>query len=100
MLILLPLDSRDSEEAQLTNLSKVTTWGLVDLQEGKVQKIDFYDDWEAIDDYFECVVVVSAQDDIEAFKEQSIPVLEAQMQRSIDDVMEAFLFRELYEIEQ
>ena len=98
MLILLPLDGKEVEEAQLVNLDKVGAWGLVDLQEGKIQKVDFFDDWQEIEEFFECVVVVSQDDDIAAFVEDSIPVLEAQMQRSIDDVMEAYLFRELYEV--
>jgi len=98
MLILLPLDSNKEEEAKLTNLDKVVTWGLVHLEDGKIQKIDFYDDWEEIEEFFDNVVVVSQDDNIEAFVEQSIPVLEAQMQRCVDDVIEAFLFRELYEV--
>ena len=98
MLILLPLDSDKVEEAKLINLDKVVTWGLVNLEDGKIQRVDFYDDWEEIEEFFDNVVVVSQDDNIEAFVEQSIPVLEAQMQRSIDAVIEAFLFRELYEV--
>ena len=100
MLILLPLDSKEIESAQLVNLDKVDTWGLVDLQEGKIQKIDFFDDWTSIEEFFDCVVVVDKGDDVWPFMEQSIPVLEAPMQRSIDDVIEAFLFKELYEVTQ
>ena len=98
MLILLPLDKRDVEEAQLTNLDKVVVWGLVDLQDGKVQKIDFFEDWTTIEEFFDCVVVMDKGDYVWPFMEQSIPVLEAPMQRSIDDVIEAFLFKELYEV--
>ena len=100
MLILLPLDGKEIEEAKLTNLDKVIVWGLVDLQEGKVQKIDFFEDWTTIEAFFDCVVVADKGDDVWPFMEQSIPVLEAPMQRSIDDVMEAFLFKELYEVTQ
>ena len=98
MLILLPLDGKDAEEAKLTNLDKVVVWGLVDLQDGKVQKIDFFDDWTTIEAFFDCVVVADKGDYVWPFMEQSIPVLEAPMQRYIDDVIEAFLFKELYEV--
>ena len=98
MLILLPLDSKEIEEAQLTHLEDVVTWGLVDLQEGRVQKVDFYDDWNSIEEMFECVVVADKGDYVWPFMEQSIPVLEAPIQRSVDDVIEAFLFKELYEV--
>ncbi len=98
MLILLPLDGKDEEEARLINLDKVVIWGLVDLQDGKVQKIDFFEDWTRIEEMFDCVVVADKGDNVWPFMEQSIPVLEAPMQRSIDDVIEAFLFKELYEV--
>jgi hypothetical protein len=98
MLILLPLDGRDMEVSQLTNLDKVVAWGLVDLQDGKVQKIDFYATWEEIEAFFDCVVVADKGDYVWPFMEQSIPVLEAPIQRTIEDVIEAFLFKELYEV--
>ncbi len=98
MLILLPLDGRDADASQLTNLDKVAAWGLVDLQEGKVQKMDFYETWEEIEEFMDCVVVADKGDYVWPFMEQSIPVLEAPMQRSIEDVIEAFLFKELYEV--
>jgi hypothetical protein len=98
MLILLPLDGRDVDASQLVNLDKVAAWGLVDLQEGKVQNIDFYTTWEEIEEFFDCVVVADKGDYVWPFMEQSIPVLEAPVQRSIEDVIEAFLFKELYEV--
>ena len=98
MLILLPLDSKDPEEAKLAHLDKVKVWGLVDLESGKVQKIDFYEDRHEIGDFIDCVVVASKYDDVWPFVEESIPVLEAPIQRYIDDVIEAFLYKELYEV--
>jgi len=69
------------------------------LEEGKVQKIDFHEgEWQSIDEFFECVVVKSKDDYVWPFFEQSIPVLEAPFQDTIEEVMEAFLFKELYEV--
>ncbi len=100
MLILLPLDSKDLDEAKLCRLDDVAVWGLVDLQDGKIQKIDLSEGaWQDIEEYFDCVVVTNKMEYVWPFKEQSIPVLEAPTQRYIDDVIEAFLFKELYEVE-
>jgi hypothetical protein len=98
MLILLPLDQDDINIAKLVNLDKVKFWGLVDLAEGKVQNCTFYEDRTKIVDYIDCVVVASKNDYIWPFMEESIPVLEAPIQREFDDVIEAFLFKELYEV--
>ncbi len=99
MLILMPLDSEDLEQAKLCKIEEAKKWGLFDLQEGKVKKVDLFDDWQEIDIFFDCVIVISKLEYVWPFKEQSIPVLEAPMQREIDDVIEAFLFKELYEVE-
>ncbi len=98
MLILLPLDKKDADEARLVNLDSVGTWGLVSLEDGRVQTIEYYDTWEEIEEFFDCVVVADKGDYVWPFMEQSIPVLEAPIQRSIEDVMEAFIFKELYEV--
>ncbi len=98
MLILLPLDSDDPPKAKLVSLEKVVVWGLVDLESGKIRKIDFYEDRHEIEDFVDCVVVTSKYEHIWPFVEESIPVLEAPVQRSIEDVIEAFLFKELYEV--
>jgi hypothetical protein len=69
------------------------------LIEGKVRDVEFYDRWEDIQEIFDCVIVTSKLEYVWPFKEQSIPVLEAPTQRYVDDVIEAFLFKELYEVE-
>jgi len=98
MLILMPLDSKDLDEAKLSKIEEVKIWGLFELVEGKVKDVGFYDNWEDIEEFFDCVIVTSKLEYIWPFKEQSIPVLEAPTQRYVDDIIEAFLFKELYEV--
>ncbi len=95
MLILMPLDKKDGK---LTNIDKVKVWAMYELQEGKIQEIKYFDDWQDIDEFIDCVVVADRRDYVWPFFEQSIPVLEAPTQREIDDVIEAFLFKELFEV--
>jgi hypothetical protein len=68
------------------------------LSEGKVQKIEYLDDRTKYTEWIDVVVVASKDDYVWPFMEESIPVLEAPVQREIDDVIEAFLFKELYEV--
>ncbi len=98
MNILLPLSSSSIDDAMLVNLDKVVSWGFFNLMEGRVQKFEFYDDRNDIKEMIDCVIVASKDDYIWPFMEESIPVLEAPVQREIDDIVEAFLFKELYEI--
>ena len=98
MLILIPVKQKD-ENSEIEHILKNPYWAMITLEEGKVQKIDFYEgDWKEIDEFFDVVVVKSKDDYVWPFFEHSIPVLEAPFQNTIEEIMEAFLFKELYEV--
>ena len=98
MKILIPVNEKN-ENAQIEHILKNKFWAMVTLEEGKVQQIDFYEGaWEDIDEFFDVVIVKDKNDYIWPFIEQSIPVLEAHSQETIEEIMEAFLFKELYEV--
>jgi len=99
MNILMPVKEKNGIETKLEHTLKNPYWAMVNLHEGKVKDINFYEGaWEEIDEFFEVVVVKSKDDYVWPFFEQSIPVLEAPFQESIEEVMEAFIFKELYEV--
>ncbi len=98
MLILIPVDSNDKESASLVMTDEAKYWALLELNEGKVQKIDFYEDRHKIEDFVDVVILASKNDYCWQFIEEDIPILIAPFQRSIDDIVEAFLFKELHEL--
>ena len=98
MIILMPLSAKEEDEGKLVNLDKVVIWGIFDLQEGRVQKIEYFEDRHEYKAMIDVVVVADKNDYVWPFMEESIPVLEAPIQRDIEDVIEAFLFKELYEV--
>ena len=98
MNILIPVKEKNNN-SELEHILKNSYWAMVNLEEGKVQNINFYEGaWEKIDEFFEVVVVKDKDDYVWPFFEQSIPVLEAPFQNTIEEVMEAFIFKELYEV--
>jgi hypothetical protein len=98
MIILLPMDSDNTQEGLLVSLNEVKKWAMVEIEEGQVVEIKFYDTREAVEEVVEAVVVVSDNEYVWPFIEEHLIVLVAHMQRSIDDVVEAFLFKELHEL--
>lgn len=98
MKILLPMDSDDTQEGKLVSLNDVVKWALVDLEEGQVVEIKYADDRQAFEEWIDVVVVVGDNEYVWPFMEEQITVLVAHTQRSIDDVVEAFLFKELHEL--
>lgn len=98
MVILLPMDSDDTQEGLLVALRDVKKWATVEIEEGQVVEIKFYDMREAVEEMVEAVVVTSDNENVWPFIEEHLVVLVAHTQRSIDDIVEAFLFRELHEL--
>ena len=97
MFLLIPVDeeARDASVAMIADLKK---WALVEADGGGVVDVTFYDDRDAIEEFIEAVVVKSKNDDVAPFFEESIPVLETPAPMDIDDIVEAFMFRELFEV--
>jgi len=98
MLLLLPMDGDNTKESTLVSINEVKKWALLAVEEGKVKKIDFFDTRDEITDWVEAVVVVGDFEPIMSFIEEQIMVLVAHTQRNIDDIVEAFLFKELHEV--
>jgi len=86
------------KSAQIALVPDAKSWALVEIGEGKIKNISFYDDRIEIDEFIDSVVVKSKEDYVSEFFEESIPVLEAPVQRTIDDIIEAYMFCELYEV--
>lgn len=97
MFILIPVDS-EARDATISMIADAKKWALVEADGGGVVDVTFYDDRDSIEEFIEAVVVKSKYDDVAPFFEESIPVLETPAPMDIDDIVEAFMFRELYEV--
>ncbi len=98
MLLLLPMDGDDAQTSQLCALNDVKKWALMQIEAGQVAQIHFYDQREAISEWIDAVVLMSDNECTWPFQEENIGILVAHTQRSIDDIVEAFLFKELHEL--
>ncbi|MEA2112067.1 MAG: hypothetical protein U9P71_08475 [Campylobacterota bacterium] len=98
MFILLPMDSDNTQEGKLVSLNDVKKWALIEFDAGEVIEIKYFDTREEIEELIEIVVVVSDNEYVWPFIENQIIVLVAHTQRSIDEVMESFIFKELHEM--
>ncbi|WP_295022681.1 hypothetical protein [Sulfurimonas sp.] len=98
MFILIPMDCDDAEEASLTKIENVKIWVQLLLEEGRVTQTNFNADKDAFEDLSEVLVVGNDNEYVWPFIEQNMMVLVAHTQRSIDDIIEAYLFRELNEL--
>lgn len=98
MNIVIPVDDSDIEEAQIVSIDDVSYWLLLELTEGKVVNSEFYQSREEISDWVDVIVVNSQKEYVWPFMEEGIAVLVAPLQKSIEDIVEAYLFKELHSI--
>lgn len=98
MYILLPMDGEDQEESKLTKLNDVKVWAQICVEDGKLKEISFNKDQDAFENFSTAVVVTSDNEYVWPFMEKHLMVLVAHIQRSIEDVVEAYLFKELHDL--
>ena len=98
MFILLPMDLEDSEEAKLVKLEDVKVWTQLQIEEGKVIKTSHSSKKDGFKNFSECIVVVDDSEYVWPFMELSMMVLVAHTQRYIDDIVEAYIFKELHDL--
>jgi len=92
------VESENIQEASLTKINEVKVWVQVLLDEGKIQEINFNENRDEFEKFSEVLIIMDENEYVWPFIELGMMVLVAHTQRSIDDIVEAFLFRELNEL--
>lgn len=98
MLLLLPMNGDDTQESEIVCVQELVFWATVEIEEGRVIEINFYKDRSQIEGWIDAVIVVGNYEPVMEFISEQMMVLVAHTQRTIDDVVEAYLFRELHDL--
>ncbi|HEX5623112.1 MAG TPA: hypothetical protein VFX57_01600 [Sulfuricurvum sp.] len=98
MLLLLPMNGDDTQESELVSINDATFWATVEIEEGRVIEINFYTDRSGIETPCDAVIITNNYEPVMEFLDQQMMVLVAHHQRTIDDIVEAYLFRELHDL--
>lgn len=98
MNIIVPMDGNDIDESKITKVNEANYWFNFEMNEGKMQNGKFLSSRDEIEDYIDIVVVNSEKEDVWQFMDEGIAVLVAPIQRYIEDIVEAYLFKELHDL--
>lgn len=98
MNILIPVDSCEFEDAKITAIEEASYWILIHFLEGKVVEYSFYQSKDEISDLIDIVVIKNDKEYIWPFIEENIAILVAPIQRYVEDILEAYLFKELHDL--
>ena len=97
MKIIIPVDVDDLEEAKITSLNEAAFWLHFEMEEGRAKNEKFYETWQTID-WIDIVIVKNPNEYVWQFMEQNITVLVASTQIYFEDIVEAYIFKELYDL--
>lgn len=98
MNLIIPVDCDKRHEALITTLDVSKDWAYIELDEGRIVSCEFFKDRNDIECWVETVIVINDQEYVWQFQEEGLAVLVAPVQRSIDEIVEAFLFKELHDL--
>lgn len=98
MYVLIPTNGDDASEASIVKINDAKAWIQLFIDEGRIASVSYNADWSAFENHSEALVVIDDNEYVWPFMEQNMMVLVAHTQRSIDDIVEAFIFRELNEL--
>ena len=99
MLILVPVDDTRGMQAKISPLSEVKKWALIDFDEGVSRSVRFFDDrTKTGEDWIEFVILKSTFENYMPFMEENMMVLAVREEETLEEIIEAFKFKELDEV--
>ena len=98
MLVVVPMDSEDVQKAHITSVLEVKTWAQLRIEEGELVEVLHNEQFDGFEEWSEAVVVSSDGESVMDFINMSMIVLVAHTQKTIDEIVEAYLFRELHDL--
>jgi predicted Fe-Mo cluster-binding NifX family protein len=98
MNILIPVDDNDFEEAKITLIDDLKYWIFIKHNEGQIEQYEFYKSKDEIKEFIDIVILKNDKEYIWPFIEENIAILIAPLQRYVEDIIEAYMFKELHDI--
>lgn len=98
MYLLIPIDSDNVQNAHITSVNDVTVWVQLLVEEGEIKETSYNKEWDKFDMMSEAVIVKQDGENVFQFMEYNMMVLVAHTQKTIDEIVEAYLFRELHDM--
>jgi len=99
MLILVPVDSSDEKGAKITTIPEMKQWALIDFDEGETKSIRFFDDrTQTGEEWIDFVILKNKFENYLEFMDEGMMVLVVRQEETLEDILNAFKFKELDEI--
>jgi len=98
MLIWIPVDGTDEKLSKVTKVADVKKWALVDFDEGEVKSTHFFDKREDYSEWVDFIILENKFESYIDYMNEGMMVLCVREEETIEDIIEAFKFKELDEV--
>ncbi len=98
MLIWVPVEERREKESKIAKVMEARAWALINFDAGIIQSIEFYDRREDFNDFADFIILENKFENFMEYMNEGLVVLSVRDERTIDEIIEAFKFKELDEV--
>jgi len=99
MLIWIPVDNEQEQQAKIVSQFDAKVWALVDFDAGRVVSTRFFKTRELCDEaWVDFVILLNKYENYIDFMNEGMMVLCVREEETIEEIIEAFKFKELDEI--
>lgn len=93
MNIIIPLNNKK----EICKLADKNEFALIAMDNGTILKVSYHLSKKMIRKNINFLIVSNKNEDVDDFYDDGVEVLVAPFQKSVDDIIEAFIFRELHD---
>jgi len=98
MFIWIPVEQSSGVDSKITEMVNAKKWALINFDDGVVKSLDFYDKREDYSEWVDFVIIANKFESFIDLMNEGIMVLCVREEETIDEIMEAFKFKELDEV--
>ena len=99
MLIWIPVDGNDEKASKIVPQYEAKEWALINFDEGEVKSVRFFKTRnESNEDWVDFAILINKYENYMDFMNEGMMVLCVREEESIEEIIEAFKFKELDEI--
>ena len=99
MLIWIPVDGNDAKASKVVPQLEVKQWALIDFDAGEVQSVKFYNTIDELGgEWVDFIILANKYENYLDYMNEGMMVLVVREEESIEDIIDAFKFKELDEI--
>ena len=99
MLIWIPVDSQNGKISKIVPQFEAKMWALIDFDEGQIKSLAFYESIEALGGaWVDFIILANTFENYMEYMNEGMMVLVVREEETVEDIIEAFKFKELDEI--